>query len=489
MAPLIDTNGYWLISVYLVGLLIIGILGRVARKSNSLGDFFLANRSFGFFVLFLTLYATQYSGNTLIGFPATAYRNGFNFLSSVTFMMGVIAIYCLYAPNLYTISKSKNFITLADYIYERYRSRKLAVLISISGMVALINFLVTNLKAMGEVAVKVTDGQLGYAEGIIILALIIIIYETLGGLRSVAWTDVLQGIMLFIGCIAIFSMIVVKLGGFAEIATQLHTIRPEFWEPPKMDSAITWLSTLIVVSLGIAMYPHAIQRIYAAKSYKSLRIALTIMVFMPLLTTLLMVSIGILANIKYQGLTTIQSEGITLLILKDVIQSYPSLMWLVVLFVGAVLAAIMSTADSALLSLASSVTKDLFQPTNKRLSQVQLTLIGKTCSWGIMAIATCLAILLPQNIWTLIQIKLELLIQCAPALLLGLHLKHLKASAVLSGLIVGIVITVGHLIGTQVFELFPSKPFGLHAGLWALFANLATVGIVAQISDKLKQRS
>ncbi len=65
--PLLDTTGIVFMSAYLVSLLLIGVVGRMARKEDSLADFYLSGRNMGLFVLFLTLYATQYSGNTLIG--------------------------------------------------------------------------------------------------------------------------------------------------------------------------------------------------------------------------------------------------------------------------------------------------------------------------------------------------------------------------------------------------------------------------------------
>ncbi len=77
---LLSSGGTIFLLFYLFSLIGIGLIGRFARKDNSMADFYLAGRGMGFFVLFLTLYATQYSGNTLIGFAGKAYRNGFTSL-------------------------------------------------------------------------------------------------------------------------------------------------------------------------------------------------------------------------------------------------------------------------------------------------------------------------------------------------------------------------------------------------------------------------
>ncbi len=83
--------GAWLfIALYLSSLLLIGWIGYRARKENTLQDFYLAGSGFGLFVLVLTLYATQYSGNTLFGFTGMTYRIGFSWIMSVQFMLAII---------------------------------------------------------------------------------------------------------------------------------------------------------------------------------------------------------------------------------------------------------------------------------------------------------------------------------------------------------------------------------------------------------------
>ena len=108
-APLLNTGGIIFMGFYLFALIGIGLAGRLARKEDSLSDFYLAGRGMGVFVLFLTLYATQYSGNTMIGFSGRAYRSGFTTLVAVTFMSAIIGLYLIYAPRLYRLSKKHGY--------------------------------------------------------------------------------------------------------------------------------------------------------------------------------------------------------------------------------------------------------------------------------------------------------------------------------------------------------------------------------------------
>ncbi len=110
-AAILDRGGILFVGCYLVLLLGFGVWGRLARKEKSMDDFYLGGRNFGPFVLLMTLFATQYSGNTLIGYAGRAYRDGFLFIMAPMFMMMVIGGYLIYAPKLYRLSAIKKYVT------------------------------------------------------------------------------------------------------------------------------------------------------------------------------------------------------------------------------------------------------------------------------------------------------------------------------------------------------------------------------------------
>jgi SSS family solute:Na+ symporter len=97
-----------------------------------------------------------------------------------------------------------------------------------------------------------------------------------------------------------------------------------------------------------------------------------------------------------------------------------------------------------------------------------------------MAGCTFLAIVLPQNIWQLIQIKTELLAQTAPALILGIHWKGLRGGPVLAGFLVGTGFTLFFLIGNFVSpNQIPHRLWNIHAGLWGLALNGITIVLMS----------
>jgi Na+/proline symporter len=144
----------------------------------------------------------------------------------------------------------------------------------------------------------------------------------------------------------------------------------------------------------------------------------------------------------------------------------------VVVFLGA-LAAIMSTADSCLLSLGSSLADDVL---DRRGNRGNTAAFGKRAAAGVMVAMAALAVWAREvTLWGLIELKMELLIQCVPAFVIALHWSRLRAVPTLCGLLVGCAIVgVGLSLGI-------SRVGGLHVGVIALVANaaIATSGSLA----------
>ena len=108
------------LAVYLVVLACVAEFARRSRADDSPSDHFLAGRQLGTFVLFLTLYATAYSGNSLLGYPGRAYRSGFSFIMATGFMMSIIVVFHALAPRLRAAAVAHGFITPGDWVRHRF---------------------------------------------------------------------------------------------------------------------------------------------------------------------------------------------------------------------------------------------------------------------------------------------------------------------------------------------------------------------------------
>lgn len=454
--------------LYLLALVWIAVVAGRARQDRSPADHFLAGRQLGTFVLFLTLYATAYSGNSLLGYPGEAYRRGFSWVMATGFMMSIVVVFHALAPGLRTVAVQQGFITPGDWIRHRFASdpcgRALQVAVALLMSLALGNFLLAQLVAMGHVTQAVTAGHLPYWAGVVGLAAVILFYETLGGMRAVAWTDAAQGILMLAGLAALLTWLLREAGGLASISQQIAAARPAAVAVPSIREQLNWGSTLILLGVASVVYPQAIQRIYAARSGRALRRAFAWMTFMPLTTTLVVTLIGLAAIPRLAGLGAIEADTVMPQLLALWASHGPVAAALAALvFLGA-LAAIMSTADSVLLSLGSVVAGDLLARDGRDPATTRL---GKRIAVVVMGVAVLYALTPRITLWRLIELKMELLVQCAPAFLLALHWRRMDARCTLAGLVAGTILAVGaSLLGQK-------HVGGIHVGVIGLALNLA----------------
>ncbi|MBW2424496.1 MAG: sodium:solute symporter family protein [Deltaproteobacteria bacterium] len=453
--------------VYLLILVVVAEVAKRARRDASPSDHFLAGRSLGTFVLFLTLYATAYSGNSLLGYPGRAYRSGFSFIMATGFMMSIIVVFHALVPRLRPLAVRHAFVTPGDWLRQRFDGpweRPLRIAVALLMSVALANFLLAQLKAMGDIASLVTDGAVPYALGVVGLAGVILFYETRGGMRAVAWTDAAQGIAMLVGLAALLAWLLVEAGGLDRVTRAVADVRPEAVALPEGVVCANWFSTIVLMGFASVLYPQAIQRIFAAESAQALRRSFMGMTFMPLVTTLVVTLIGIAAITRFDLATAVESDGVVPLLLREWTEAGGLSTAASMLVLLGALSAIMSTADSCLLSLGSLLSRDLLGEAGRDAAATRL---GKRLAAAMLLATIPLALQRDVTLWRLIELKMELLIQCVPAFLVALHWRGLRAGPTLLGLAVG----TGVAAGCTLFGM--PRIGGVHVGVLACLLNLA----------------
>ncbi|WP_174614506.1 sodium:solute symporter family protein [Virgibacillus ihumii] len=452
------------------GLLMLGIglvtylRNKNIRESNE--EYYLGGKGLSVMVLFFTFYATQYSGNTIIGYAPQGYRMGFEWLQSITFMILVIVGYLLFAPRLYVLSRKHNFITPTDWLAKRFRSKGITILGSILMLYGLGNYLLEQLVAVGQGVSGLTGGTIPYQIGVVFFIVIMLIYSWLGGMRSVAYTDTMQGVALLIGVFVLVIGSIIYFGGLPSATDYMEAFAPEKLGVPEMDGIVGWFSMLSLVTIGAAIYPHAIQRIFAAKSEDTLKKSLIGMSWMPFLTTGVIFLVGIIGLNAFPGMEGMEAEKLVGMMANVIASESLIFYWAMILLFGGIIAAIISTADSVLLTFSSVISKDLYSRfINPKASEHQQILVGKIV--GIIAVGLLLIIAWypPATLYQIFVLKFELLIQIAPAFILGLYWNRMHTRSVFIGMLVGTIVAT-----VMTFTNF--TPLGIFSGLWGLLINL-----------------
>jgi Na+/proline symporter len=464
---------------YVLVLLGLGVIANKSKKEVSLKEFYLAGGRMTAFVLVFTLYATQYSANTILLVPAEVVNKGYGMIFILGYLTAMAILFLSYSPTLYHLAKKESFITPSDYLDHRYNHKYLSLTASIVYILVSINYILAQLLAMGYIIESITGGILPYWSGVVSFAIVVIIYETLGGMRAVAWTDVIQGLLLFVGILGIFFIILPTPEKLAEVTKWMLEVKPYKVNVPTGEFQLYWASSVLMIGLGGAIYPQAIQRIFAAKNLKNLKNSLSFMVMMPFFTVFILFLLGIMVMPEYADVATAVNKDNVLPSMLHIWgeQSTFALVMSIMVTLGLV-AAIMSTADSVLLTMSSIFVKDIFSKYSwKNTPEIELTHLGKIISIIIMIVLVLVALNPNLSLWGLVELKMQLLVQVTPLFILGIH-TSISARSAFFGLLVGLAIAV------LAFFINVKNIGGIQIGLIGLILNVTTIFLFHNFTKK-----
>lgn len=454
---------------YLLLLLGLGVAGlmksRRARDAES--DYYLAGRNQGLVVTSLTIMATYFSGFAILTFPGWVYAHGIApMLFALNLPVAAAGIYLL-GSRIRALGQRHGHITPADLISHHYGdSRALRGLVALVGALYVIPYVVMQIKAGGilaqglfqEVDHLVLFGQQITIEetGVAVLSLVTMIYVLAGGMRSVAWTDVVQGLLLLSAMILSGIAIVQALGGPAGYFEAVSSLdgelltMPAAGQPYNAWSAMTFCA---FASLASIVQPSQWMRFYSARDDNTLRrTAIVFSTVLPVCFLLGVFLVGLGGRALYPVIDGALPEGMSKaddIVVHVISRQFPELfgafgLFLVALILVAVMAASMSTADSNLHALSAVATRDLYHPLRPRSSQRERTWVGR----AVIVLATLLATALTywgargtllQTITTFFFMAMAFSAQLLPVTIDVLFLKKGTRAGAITGLSAGIL--------------------------------------------------
>lgn len=357
-----------------------GLKKSVLPAAASVSDFILANRQLGGFTLLATLAASNLSAFTIFGVSGAAYRSGWAFLPVMAFGTGFMALsFVTIGLPLRRLALAGQWTTPAHLVSARLDSPLLGTLFSLLSLLYTLPYLAVQTGAAGNILAQA--GGFPRSLGAALIASLIALYVFRGGLRSVARTDILQFFALLGLGLTAFIIIGIQAGRsglWQELARSTTVPGPNARTGADSSQSIVILAGYYLLwSLANPMFPHFIQRFYAAADDKAL---LRSMVAYPLVCVTIfvpMVAIGVLGSRLLPGLGNQASD--TIFSLLSARMAGP--IWGPV-FTLAALAALMSTMDSQLLSCSSILVED-FLPKHQRSPRMigYAGLLLAFCAW------------------------------------------------------------------------------------------------------------
>jgi SSS family solute:Na+ symporter len=341
------------ILVYVAVMVFVGMYA--ARKVKNSEDYVLAGRSLPFYMALAVVFATWFGSESILGAGTKFAEGGFSNVIEDPFG----AALCLIIAGLFFNRKlyNLNFLTIGDYFKNRYNTI-IGVFLSVAIIISYFGWVAAQFLALGLVISTVIPG-LSLTWAILLASCIVMLYTFFGGMYSVAWLDTIQSSVIVIGLGAIFIYALSKIGGVGEFIAQTP---PEFWNiTPQLSGSLTeWLifiTALMTIGFGSIPQQDIYQRAMSAKSATVSMWASVVGGLLYFSIVLIPLFIAGIARILYPETLASDPQNLILTLVGD---HTPII--LQILFFGALISAIISTASGALLAPGTLLAENVIKP-------------------------------------------------------------------------------------------------------------------------------
>jgi sodium/proline symporter len=447
--------------IYLIFMMMIGLI--YYRKTESLSDYILGDRKLGSWITALSAQASDMSGWLLLGLPGYAYASG---MEAIWIAIGLaVGTYCnwkIVARRLRKYTEiAGDSITLSAYFQNRFKDPS-PILRIVSALIILVFFLIytaSGLVAGGKLFSTVFG--MSYTSALLLGSLVVIGYTFLGGFMAVCWTDFFQGMLMFFAILIVPITCMQLLGGYGETIHQIKLINPELLNPFTAVDGKTLSWIVIVSSLawgpGYFGQPHILTRFMAIQSSEQIKKARIIAMVWVIISLTAAVFVGVVGRVYLTQ--TLEGSAVETVFMVMVNTTFPTVIAGILL--AAILAAIMSTADSQLLVTASALTEDLYKALfRKNASEKELVWVSRGAVIFVAIIAFLLALNPDSSVLLLVAYAWAGFgAGFGPVVLFSLFWKRMTRNGALAGMIVGgIVVIVWKQLQGGIFELYEIVP-------------------------------
>jgi sodium/proline symporter len=398
---------YIILFLYLSVLFIIGIVA--SRRIKNIGDYYVGGKKLNFWVVAFSSRATGESAWLLLGLTGMGAMSGVSaYWVVLGEVLGVALAWFLMAKRFKRRTDEYDSITIPDYLESHFKSttntlRKVAAFV-------LAVFVVIYVSAQIDATGSAFEAFLGwnYYTGAIVGFLIVLAYIFLGGFVAVAWSDVFQGILMFLGLMLI--PMVALFAGFNDtgLTEGLKAIDPELlnpWGP----GGLTWMNIATIlgfamIGLGFLGSPQVFVRFMSISGVNEINNGRWVAIVYTLLTDTAAVTVGLIGRVLFTSAggdpEAVMGNAAQNVLSMTVDHFFPTV--IVGLYIAIVLSAIMSTVDSLLVVGSSALSRDLYQKVfHPDISQEKITKYSRyitlIMAFLALAIAMTVAITTPER--------------------------------------------------------------------------------------------
>jgi SSS family solute:Na+ symporter len=428
-----------------------------------MNEFFLANRQLGGFVSAMSYAATTYSAFMMVGLAGLTYKMGVGALGfELTYLCGLVLV-VFFGPRFWLVGRRYDYLTHAQLLADRYESRAVGIVAALLCLIFLIPYAAIQLMGIGYLVSVISKGAISLMTAMILATSIAIVWSNIAGLRSVAWTDALQALIMLITSIWVLFLVVDKgFGGFNAFFEQMEQQTPRLLAGAGLFKFNVFFGLALPWLFFPLSNPQVSQRLFVPKSVKAFKQMIGGFLIFGFIYTLVSIFWGFSARLLIPGLKEADLATPSLLALPVV----PGII-VVIVMVG-ILSAAISTIDPILLSLSSMCARDIVKNgLHAGISEKTELIVGK------LIIPVLAAVFLLFAFWAVGKSGFAFMIaplsaaasagllMAVPAIIGAFFWKRATAAGALGSMIGGAATVL-------LLQLTGYKPLGMWPGVWGL---------------------
>ncbi|MGF7056616.1 sodium/proline symporter PutP [Brassicibacter mesophilus] len=475
--------------VYLGVMLLIGFI--YYRKTENLSEYILGGRKLNSWVTALSSQASDMSGWLLLGLPGYAYASGMEAIwIAIGLGIGTYLNWKFVAKRLRKYTEiSRNSITLSSYFENRFRDNS-GILRITSAIIILMFFTVYTVSGfVGGGKLFSTIFGIPYTYALGLGAIVIIVYTFLGGFMAVCWTDFFQGMLMFFAILVVPITCMHLIGGYDQTVVSLKSINPELLNAfTTIDGkSISFISVVSLLAWGLGYFgqPHILTRFMAIKSSDHIKKARLIAMVWVIVSLGAAVLVGIVGKVYLTE--ALEGGAVETVFMVMVNSTFPTIIAGILL--AAILAAIMSTADSQLLVSASALTEDIYKSLiRKNASDKELVWVSRTTVVIIAVISFFLALNPESSILVLVSYAWAGFgAGFGPAVIMSLVWKRMTRNGALVGMITGgLVVIIWQRLQGGIFDLYEIVPGFIFSAIAIVVVSLLDKEPIQEITEEFE---
>lgn len=345
------------LAVFALVMVALGYAGH-RGTSTTVEDFVLGSRRLGMLPAFFTVTATLFSAFSYFGIIGQFYSSGVGAWIQVATTAAVGPILYFAGTRIWLVARRYGFLNVTEYLSDRYQSKIVGLVAGLIMIAALVPYMGAQFRGSGLTMQAVTSGGVPYWAGAVFLAVVVTLYVMSGGFRSVVWTDIVQGAMMYVLLgVAMLILVFTKTGGFRNLMDVAQK-QAGLLSNPGADGQFTLpylISILVIFAAAHFTMPQLQQRWMAANSHRTLKFTA---LSLPVGTALIYICGFYIAMVGVVTMPNIDKPEAIYPAL--IVQALPQ--WLLVIAILAIVAATGSTANSIVLTLGSIVANEYYRP-------------------------------------------------------------------------------------------------------------------------------